>query len=458
MIERFHSVMLLEEKCRGCTNCIKRCPTEAIRVREGKARINVERCIDCGECIRTCDNHAKIAVTDSLQRLSSFEYNVALPAPSLYGQFDPGVEPEKILAAILDMGFDDVFEVAFAADVISLATREFLREAGGPKPRISSACPAVVRLIQVRFPELISYLIPIDSPMEAAAKLCKDEKAEELGLDPENIGAFFITPCPAKAAWIKEANRRGTTHVDGAIAVAEIFPGLLRRVNDPSHRAWSGRYRHRPTGWGIGWGTSGGENDAIGLESHLVVDGIHNVIAVLEEIEMGKLANVDFLEAQSCVGGCVGGPLMVRNPFVGRVNLHKIARAARGQKDAPLPAPDDFVQLCRSGYFRMAEAIEPIPAFRLDEDLTRAISKMEQLEKVLGDLPGLDCGSCGSPNCRALAEDIVQGLADPSDCIFKLREQIRELARELFHLARKDPSALGRPKDDDAGRDSSASS
>ena len=165
---------------------------------------------------------------------------------------------------------------------------------------------------------------------------------------------------------------------------------------------------------------------------------------------MGKLTDVDFIEAQSCVGGCVGGPLMVRNPFVGRVNLHKVV-AASGERGSPPPrAPGDFVALCRSGYFHTAEAIEPIPAFRLDEDLSRAISKMEQLEKVLEDLPGLDCGSCGSPTCRALAEDIVQGLADPTDCIFKLREQIRELARELFHLARKDPSALGK-KDDDAG-------
>jgi len=69
MESRFHSVALLEEKCKGCTNCIKRCPTEAIRVREGKAVINAARCIDCGECVRTCENHAKIIIANSLEDL-----------------------------------------------------------------------------------------------------------------------------------------------------------------------------------------------------------------------------------------------------------------------------------------------------------------------------------------------------------------------------------------------------
>ena len=82
----FHSVRLEKEKCRACTNCLKRCPTEAIRVRGGRAHIIDERCIDCGECIRVCEYHAKIAVTDPLSSISRFRYKLALPAPSLYGQ------------------------------------------------------------------------------------------------------------------------------------------------------------------------------------------------------------------------------------------------------------------------------------------------------------------------------------------------------------------------------------
>ena len=68
----FHSVTLDRDRCVGCTNCIKRCPTQAIRVRGGKAQIISERCIDCGECIRVCPHHAKKANHDSLSMLESY--------------------------------------------------------------------------------------------------------------------------------------------------------------------------------------------------------------------------------------------------------------------------------------------------------------------------------------------------------------------------------------------------
>ena len=108
----FHSVTLDKDKCRGCTNCIKRCPTEAIRVRGGKAKIIKGRCIDCGECIRVCPYHAKRAVTDDFEELKNYKYNIALPAPSLYGQFSDISDINVILTGLLKIGFDDVFELS----------------------------------------------------------------------------------------------------------------------------------------------------------------------------------------------------------------------------------------------------------------------------------------------------------------------------------------------------------
>jgi iron only hydrogenase large subunit-like protein len=193
MGQLFHSVLLIEEKCRGCTRCIKNCPTEAIRVRAGKARINAERCTDCGECIRTCDNHAKTAITDSLSRLKDFEHVIALPAPALFSQFGREVDPQRVLAALIDIGFDDVFEVAYGADIATFLTVEYLKRRRKRGPAISAACPAVVRLIQVRFPALIDCLIPVDSPMACSGKLAKEIKSQELEIPKENVGAFFIT-------------------------------------------------------------------------------------------------------------------------------------------------------------------------------------------------------------------------------------------------------------------------
>jgi len=154
----FHSVTLDEVKCKGCTNCIKRCPTEAIRVRKSKARIINERCIDCGECIRVCPYHAKKAITDPIGLINDYKYKVAIPAPSLYGQLKSAPSRDHILTALKMCGFDDVFEVARAAEIITSETKKILAQQRFEKPLISSACPAVVRLIQVRFPNLIDNI------------------------------------------------------------------------------------------------------------------------------------------------------------------------------------------------------------------------------------------------------------------------------------------------------------
>ena len=83
----FHSVYLDSDKCTGCITCLKRCPTQAIRVRDGKAHIINEFCIDCGECIRVCPHHAKKARYAHLSVLEGWKYKIAIPAPALFGQF-----------------------------------------------------------------------------------------------------------------------------------------------------------------------------------------------------------------------------------------------------------------------------------------------------------------------------------------------------------------------------------
>ena len=111
-----HSVRLDSDKCKGCTTCLKRCPTEAIRIRGGKAFINKDKCIDCGECIRLCPYQAKKATHDDISDLDKFKYKIALPAPSLYGQFNNLDNIGYIIKGLRDIGFDDVFEVACAAE------------------------------------------------------------------------------------------------------------------------------------------------------------------------------------------------------------------------------------------------------------------------------------------------------------------------------------------------------
>ena len=135
-----HSVVLEYHKCRGCTTCIKNCPTEAIRVRNGKATILNERCIDCGKCIQVCPHKAIKSVSDSLEKLEKYQYRVALPDPALYGQFHHLDDIDIILNGLLRIGFQKVFETARAAEILSDYARRII-SSGEAKvmPQIGSA-------------------------------------------------------------------------------------------------------------------------------------------------------------------------------------------------------------------------------------------------------------------------------------------------------------------------------
>ena len=199
-----HSVSLDPEKCMGCTACLKRCPTEAIRIHDGHAVINSVRCIDCGECIRVCSSKAKKATHDSLSVLENYKYTVALPAPSFYGQFDNLDNIGYIIKGLRDLGFDDVFEVACAAELVSAYTRKYIEREDIKKPVISSACPAITRIISMNYPYLCENIMPILPPIDIAAMLAREKAmSEHPELRDEDIGIIFISPCPANVSYVK---------------------------------------------------------------------------------------------------------------------------------------------------------------------------------------------------------------------------------------------------------------
>ncbi len=437
MANYFHSVTLDHDKCQGCTNCIKRCPVEAIRVHRGKAKIIEERCIDCGECIRCCPNHAKIAVTDTLERLAEFDHKIVLPAPSFFGQFREEKHIERILEAFLRIGFDEVFEVALAAEVVSFMVRNYLETNKYKKPLISGACPAILRLMQMRFPDLLEQVAPIMTPMEVAARLAKEDAARRTGIPYEKIGAFFISPCPAKVTEMRQPLHVKKSAVDGVIGASVIYKDLIKQLCKVKG---DGTDIHKATSIGMGWGYLTGESRAIGSSSALSTGGIQNAVTIFEEIERGGLEDVDFIEVQACAGGCVGGPLNIQNLFVGRVNLKNMVNKSRA-KEAYFDEKD-LGEFYGQDAFWSTEPVLPRPIMVLDDDVAKALVKMERLDAITATLPGLDCGACGSPNCRALAEDIIKGQAFDTDCVIKLRERVKTLAEEILDLARKLPQSM----------------
>ncbi len=418
----WHSVTLDRELCKGCTNCLKHCPTQAIRVQKGKAKILKERCIDCGECIRVCPYHAKKAVADSLDMLKEFEYNVALVAPAFYGQFSKTENVDVILSALLDLGFDAVFEVARGAQVITQKTKELLESGELMKPAISSACPAVLRLIAIKFPNLIANIVPLKSPMEISAEQARREAVQKTGLKAEKIGIFFISPCAAKATFVKAGYTVKKSEVDGVIPIKDICIKMSKTVNKIAGE--NIRELRNAGKSGVIWATSGGEADATEAEKVIAVDEIHNVIKLFEEIEDGKHSDIDYVEALACPGGCVGGPLTAENSFSAR---SKIQRICRKIDDEILPFDENMNMF-------WDDTIVYRPIMNLDTDINVAMRKMMEIEQLYDGFPKIDCGSCGSPSCRALAEDIVRGYAKETDCIFKLREKVSALAHDMIEL------------------------
>ncbi len=417
-----HSVFLDTSKCNGCTTCLRHCPTEAIRIRDSHAVINPERCIDCGECIRICPNKAKKAVFNKLSDMDAFKYKIALPAPTLYGQFDNLEDVDFVLNGLLKIGFDDVYEVSAAAEMVSAYTRVYLKTEGIKKPVISSACPVILRLIALRFPFLNDNVVKMLPPMEIAAKLARERALKNHPeLSEQDIGVCFISPCPGKASYVKNGFGDYKSRVDAVISISDAYFKLINEMKPTDALVTmsdSGMI-------GIGWATTGGESTAIFNEDYLAADGIDNVIRVLDQIENGNIPRLEFIELNACTGGCVGGVSAVQNPFIAKARLQTLRRYLPVSQHS---LSKDESQYIPDGYFfNKLPLYQPIS--RLSDNMAESMRMLADIQRLKDELPGIDCGSCGAPNCRAFAEDVVRCRADKSECVLMLRDELKEYLR-----------------------------
>lgn len=417
-----HSVELDVEKCTGCTTCIRHCPTEAIRIKDGHAHINTDRCIDCGECIRVCQHKAKKAMCSKFEHYLHYKWKIALPAPALFGQFDGLEDVNFVIQGLRDIGFDDVYEVAKAAELVSAYTRLYLKMEGIKKPVISSACPVISRLIALRFPYLKDNVMPLLPPMEVAAILARAKaKREHPELKDEDIGIFFISPCAAKVSYIRNGYGDYKSNINVVVSLSEIYfllVGAMKKDKAPEAETEAGVI-------GIGWATSGGEASALFNDRYLAADGIENCIKVLDQIENGNIPQLEFVELNACIGGCVGGVMTIENPFIAKTRLQTVRRYLPVSRNH-LSADEQFVP--EEYFLNTFPSYTPIN--RLSNNMGESMRMMSQIQQIRQTLPGIDCGACGSPTCRAFAEDLVRGKISPDSKCVVLENKQNKIGKE----------------------------
>jgi Na+-translocating ferredoxin:NAD+ oxidoreductase RNF subunit RnfB len=414
----YHALKILEDVCIGCVHCTQVCPTEALRVRNGKAVLTPDRCIDCGKCMKACPVNAIIIEQDDLSNIFKYKVRVALVSSVFIGQFPRHYHTRKIYSGLLEQGFTHVYESEHGASLLSEEINKYVQEKKEIRPIISSFCPAIVRLIQVRFPSLVENILLLKAPLDLSAISYKKELIER-GYKDEEIGMFYISPCAAKIAAIKSLVDHEPAPIDGVINMDLIYNKVYTTLKKEQQSSCIVPEKEQLRSEEMAWSLTRGEAEHIKGRC-LSIDGVTNAIDFLEGIENGSITNFDFIEVRACDQSCAGGILTVANRFLTAERLEERIVKYKFDKSAGKIIDNKTIDKHRE-YVReniKLGEIETRSMLKLDDDMQAAIRKMNRIQKTYSFLPGIDCASCGAPSCKALAEDVVQGKANTSDCIF----------------------------------------
>lgn len=390
---------LKKSNCKNCYKCIRHCPVKAIRFSGNQAHIIGDECILCGHCFVVCPQNAKEIVNETEKvkvLINSGDPVYVSLAPSFVANYE-GVGIESMREALKKLGFADVEETALGATVVKNEYDRLLREEKRDIV-ISSCCHTVNLLIQKYFPTVLPYLADVLSPMQAH---CTDIKKRHPGAK-----TVFIGPCVAK----KDEAQHYQGIVDAVLTYEELTEWLnkegvvLKKEIDSLQES---RARFFPTTGGILKTMS---LDAPGYD-YLAIDGIENCISALKDIEQGNIHHA-FIEMSSCVGSCVGGPVMEKyHPSPVREYL-AVANYA-GDKDFDVPQPDKNEVRKR---FSFIERQRKMPT---EDEIAAALRQMGKTSKK----DELNCGSCGYNTCREKAIAICQGKAEVSMCLPFLKDK-----------------------------------
>lgn len=439
MSEPTHGFRIDPDTCQGRLACMRACPTEAIRVKDGKATLRPELCIDCGSCLRLCPSGAIRATTVPFAEFDQFKYRVAVPSPVLFGQFPVGISPAHIAAGLRSIGFDAVWDFAAELALVNRAIADYVGKWDGPHPLLSVSCPVIVRLVQVLYPNMIEQLVGVQVPRELAGRALKHRYSEELGIGQDEIAAIYITPCQAKTISILAPAEEAKSYLDGAIGISDVYNDILA-FGGAGEKKRTTVAPKDPVGSAevFRWSTSQSQAHALRRHRYMSVTGLTNVIEVFDDIEKGKLRNIEYLECHACWGGCVGGNLTVDNSYVTLSKIHQLLSELPGN-DPNLNA--EVERRYPHEDFSLKGVLRPRDSEKEAPSLKERVKRVQSEEALIKALPGLDCGLCGTPSCQAFAKDVAAGRASQEDCVLVSNKRLEQLRKTYAKDRKRGPRA-----------------
>lgn len=399
---------LKKSNCKNCYKCIRHCPVKSIRFSGNQAYIIDNDCILCGHCFVVCPQNAKQIVdeTEKVKVMLAAGNEVYLSlAPSFAANYGVGIEAMR--EAVKKLGFADAEETAIGAAIVKNEYDRILKEEK-PDVLISSCCHSVNLLIQKYYPEVLSCLAAVMSPMQAHCAEIKKHHPE--------AKTVFVGPCVAKK---DEADHYGSM-VDAVLTFDELTGWLNDEgitIEERKEDTSTGLTRFFPTTGGILKTMEKSEKDY----TYMAVDGIENCMAVLDELRSGGVHRC-FIEMSACTGSCIGGPVMEKYHRSPVSDFKKIASFAGEHDFAVGEVKKDAVR-------KIFTAIEDKNVYPTEEEISEILHKMGKFKPA----DELNCGSCGYNTCRDKAVAIFRGRAEISMCLPYLKDKAESFSDSIVN-------------------------
>jgi len=426
-----HYVTFDSDICSRCANCIKACPTKAIRLYKDNPTCLKDNCIRCGECLRVCPTGAISTTTYELEALQKDKVSITLVSPVLYSQFK-GVIPNDILLAVKKIGFHHVMDLSYYIEMFLYATEEYIAEnritGQSPWPLISPVCPVVIRLIAYQFPNLLPHVIPIMRPISLLAKEARANISREYRIKKDAVILYHLTPCPAKMVPSKSSFAQENSLVDRTMGIKDVYAQIIGRLNQMKKTGIEALREESETqkisGNCLLWGVSGGEIAGINSDKTLAVSGLRETITYLEKIELGLFKDIEYIEFRTCPEGCVGGALNAVDKYIAKNTVLKMLRKFGLERLIPR---DKVILLYENGWGLSDTTQDELQRIFGVYKEHISIEQLKEIEKILEQIQGKDCAACGAPDCRTFAEDVVMGKAVLNNCIMLRKREIDKI-------------------------------